>query len=482
MDSVTLLRPVFAMSNSTRTRDFRGLHIHMIGVGGSGMSGLASVLLRCGARVSGSDTSASETIQRLAAAGATISARQDADTLPSETELVVASAAIPQSHPELAAARRRGIEVYKYAQMLGALLDQRAGIAISGTHGKSTTTAWTAFVLRECGLDPCFVVGADCAQLGGGSGVGDGPHFVAEACEFDRSFLNLRPKLAAVLNIEEDHLDCYANLDEITQTFVAFASRVPPDGLLVLNGADPRCRHIAATVRTPFEFFGFADTDTWQARDLLLVDGCYEFSVMYRGVRLDRLRLALPGKHNVLNALAVCALAQRAGLPWDALAQALPKFRGASRRLELRGTVGGVRIVDDYAHHPTEIRATLQAARERFLPRRLWCVFQPHQHSRTRFLLEDFARSFELAEHVIVPDIYFVRDTQRDQEAVCAADLVQRIQKRGADARYIADFGAIVRHVADRVQHGDVVLTMGAGSIWKVADELVRELRGDLPG
>ncbi|MFO0840493.1 MAG: UDP-N-acetylmuramate--L-alanine ligase [Phycisphaerae bacterium] len=479
MDSVSLLRPVSGMSTHATARDFRGLNVHMIGIGGSGMAGLAAVLLRCGARVSGSDCAPSGALARLQSSGAKISTRQDADALPLDAELVVASAAIPASHPELVEARRRGIEVHKYAQLLGALLAQRDGIAISGTHGKSTTTAWTAFVLRQAGLDPCFVVGADCEQLGGGSGVGDGKHFVAEACEYDRSFLNLRPKLAAILNIEEDHLDCYADLEEIAEAFRQFAQTVPNDGLLVLNGADERCRQIAATVGRPFEFFGFADTDTWQARDAELHDGCHRFTVAYRGAALGRIQLQIPGRHNVLNALAVCALTRRAGVPWPALADILPRFHGARRRLELRGEEAGILVADDYAHHPTEIRATLAAARERFSPRRVWCVFQPHQHSRTRFLLEDFADSFDLADHVIVPDIYFVRDTQRDQEAVCAADLVDRICSRGGDARYVADFSAIVEHLSQRVESGDLVLTMGAGSIWKVADELLRALRGN---
>ncbi|MBU0617729.1 MAG: UDP-N-acetylmuramate--L-alanine ligase, partial [Planctomycetes bacterium] len=216
----------------------------MVGIGGSGMAGLAALLLRRGARVSGTDQLESAALSRLAVSGARVTTRQAADTVPPETELLVASAAIRDQHPELVEARRRGITVIKYAQLLGALMAQFDGIAVSGTHGKSTTTAWLAFVLRKAGLDPSFVVGAEAEQLGGGSGVGDGPHFLAEACEFDRSFLNLRPRAAAILNIEEDHLDCYENLAAIAESFRQFASLVPPDGLLVVNGQDPSCRGI----------------------------------------------------------------------------------------------------------------------------------------------------------------------------------------------------------------------------------------------
>jgi len=457
------------------------VRVHMVGIAGSGMGGLAAFLLRRGSVVSGSDLRDGEEVRRLRSAGARVTTVQTSESVPADAELVVRSAAIADDHPEIREARRRGLPVVKYAEMLGALMDRCDGVAVSGTHGKSTTTAWLAYVLRRAGLDPSFVVGAVVPQLGGGSGAGDGPHFVAEACEYDRSFLNLHPRRAAILNIEEDHLDCYANLDAITGAFAEFARRVPSDGLLVINGNDPRCAEVARGLSSRVQTFGPSCSVDWWAADVAAQEGCYAFTVHHRRRGLGRVRLAIPGQHNVANALAVIALANDCGVPWELLQPALAEFRGARRRMELRGEAGGVRVVDDYAHHPTEIQVTLQAVREHFNPRRLWCIFQPHQHSRTRFLMAHFAESFSLADHVVVPDIYFVRDSQRDREAVCAADLVQAIRRRGDAAEYVPSFQQIVEHVAAGVAAGDVVMTMGAGNIWEVADELLRRLRGDLP-
>jgi UDP-N-acetylmuramate--alanine ligase len=457
------------------------LHIHMVGVGGCGMSALAGLLLRRGTRVSGSDMRPSAELARLVECGARITTEQRAEAVPEDADLVVASAAVPADHPELLQARRRGIHVVKYAELLGAVMSHYDGIGISGTHGKSTTTAWLAFVLRRAGLDPSFVVGATVGQLGGGSGVGDGPHFIAEACEFDRSFLNLRPRRAAILNIEEDHLDCYKDLDAIRAAFAAFAGGVAADGLVVLNGEDERCQAIAGGIAAEVQTFGSAEGRTWRATGITLADGYYSFNVEHAGTTLGRVRPLLAGRHNVDNALAVIALAHHCGVAWADLQAGLCEFNGAHRRLELRGAAAGRQVLDDYAHHPTEIRATLRAARERFNPRRLWCVFQPHQHSRTRFLLADFAGSFAHADRVVVPDIYFVRDSQRERELVCAEDLVKEIRLRGGNATYAGDFGSIVELLACETEPGDVILTMGAGNIWKVADELVQRLGGHVP-
>jgi UDP-N-acetylmuramate--alanine ligase len=445
------------------------------------MAGLAAVLLRRGARVSGTDRLASAALARLAEQGAHVSTQETAEAVPPDAEVLVASAAIPEQHPELLAARQRRIPIVKYAHLLGTLMARHLGIAVSGTHGKSTTTAWLTFVLRQAGLDPSFVIGAEAEQLGGGSGVGDGPHFVAEACEYDRSFLNLRPRLAAILNIEEDHLDCYQNIGAITEAFTQFAELVPRDGLIVLNGQDPNCRRIAERCPAGVETFGLDAENTWRAVDAELRDGCYEFTVVHSGTPLGRVPVRIAGEHNVRNALGVVALATRAGVPWGTISRALQEFRGIRRRLEARSAIHGVTVVDDYAHHPTEIRVTLRAARERFEPQRVWCVFQPHQHSRTRFLLADFARSFELADHVIVPSIYFVRDSERERHAIRAADLVEQIRAKGGNAVHIPDFDAIVDTLVANLRPGDLAITMGAGDIWKVADELVQRLRAQRP-
>ncbi len=460
--------------------DLEQRRLHLVGIGGCGMSGLAALLLRCGTHISGSDMQESAVLARLTKQGARINARHGTESIPADAELVVASAAIAPGHPELLEAQRRGVPVVKYAELLGAVMARYDGIAISGTHGKSTTTAWLTFVLKRAGLDPSFVVGATVEQLGGGSGVGDGRHFVAEACEYDRSFLNLRPRRAVVLNIEEDHLDCYPDLPAIQEAFAAFIAGVPPDGLVVLNVDDPQCRAIADRTSAKTQTFASAADATWRATALELDRGHYAFDARHGQDSLGRVRLGLPGRHNVTNALAVIAIASDCDVSWDQISAGLAEFRGARRRLELRAEVGDIRIVDDYAHHPTEIRATLEAARERFEPRRLWCVFQPHQHSRTRFLLKDFARSFARADHVVVPDIYFVRDSERDRAAVSAEDLVTEMRARGGDAEYVPGFDAIVTRLEQELAPGDVVLTMGAGDIWKVADELAERLGGHL--
>ncbi len=463
------------------SKDFLGKHVHLIGIGGCGMRGAALVLMRRGATVSGSDAAASAELARLVKAGAAVAIGQSKDNLPENTNLVVYSAAIRPENPELVEAGRRGVETVKYADLLGRLMQGRDGIAIAGTHGKSTTTAMTAYVLRQAGWDPSFVVGANVVQLGGGSGVGDGPHFVVEACEYDRSFLRLAPKHATILNVEEDHLDCYKDIQDIIGAFSDFAALLPPNGVLVVNGESRAA--IAAAERSGgrVETFGFGPDVTWQAVEPVAERGCFRFGIARDGEVLAETQLRIPGRHHVANALACAALCWHGGVSMDVIARILPDFAGAERRLTLRGQAKGVTVLDDYGHHPTEIQVTLRAARELYQPKRLWVVFQPHQHSRTRFLLADFARSFAQADTVVVPDIYFVRDSESERELVTARDLVDRIHLNGGDARYEPDFDSIVSQLAGSVEPGDVVMTMGAGDVWRVADALVAELNSSDP-
>ncbi|UCD27968.1 MAG: UDP-N-acetylmuramate--L-alanine ligase [Planctomycetota bacterium] len=455
-----------------------GTRVHMIGIGGCGMCGAAAVLLRGGVLVSGSDMKGLGVLARLADQGAVVHEGQASENLPEHCDLVVCSSAIKESNPELAAARRRSLKVVKYSQLLGMLMAPRVGIAVAGTHGKSTTTAMIAFVLRSAGLDPSFVIGADVEQLGSGSGVGDGEHFVVEACEYDRSFLNLRPKLATILNVDEDHLDYYRNLDEIVESFRSFASLVTTDGWLVVNGEDSVSMKAVAGLPQNVEKFGLSGESEvdWEAQILDTNRGCSRFRVLHCGQPLTEVRLAIPGQHNVANALATMAICFRAGVEPETIAQALGEFRGARRRLTLHGIIDGVAVVDDYAHHPNEIKATLRAARDYYRPRKMFVVFQPHQHSRTRFLLNDFAKSFGVADEVIVPDIYFVRDSESERDLIDARDLVERIHQRGGDAQYEPHFANIVSRLCGEVQSGDLVLTMGAGDVWQVADKLLEYL------
>jgi UDP-N-acetylmuramate--alanine ligase len=451
--------------------------IHLVGVGGCGMSGLAGVLLRCGAIVSGSDVTPFRAAGRLQELGATITFGQAPINVPSDCNLVVYSAAIREDNPELLEARRRGIPRIKYAEMLGQVMRLRTGLAICGTHGKSTTTAMLAYILRQARLDPTFVVGAEVRQLESSSGVGDGPHFVVEACEYDRSFLHLLPKYAAILNIEEDHLDCFDGIDAITEAFRAFAALVPPDGVIIANGEDRQVGKAITTARAAVQTFGLGPAACWRAVRIEHVQGCYRFDILHGGEPFLRASLEqLPGRHQVANALAASALAHHAGVPPESIAASLRQFSGAERRLSERGEIRGILLLDDYGHHPTEIQVTLRAIREHYPRRRLWVVFQPHQHSRTRFLLNDFARSFGQADFLLVPDIFFVRDSAAECDAICSANLVDRVRANGGHALYLPGNDQIVEHIVTHARPGDAVLTIGAGDVWKIADELVRRL------
>jgi len=458
-----------------------GKRIHFIGAGGVGMSGLAKLLLKDHALVTGSDQAASAVTENLNRLGANITIGHRAENLDPQTDAVVVSAAIREDNPELVSARKRGCRIYKYAQMLGELMNGHEGIAVAGTHGKSTTTAWLAYCLKRAGIDASFIVGADVPQLGGSSGVGESPHFVVEACEYDRSFLNLKPRLACILNIEADHLDYYRDEDEIVDAFCEFAGGIRDGGVLIANGQDRNVARVIHTVRPAVrcETFGFDRDCSFCADGLRATDGLYSFSVHHQGRLLGRTKIPLPGRHNVLNALAVIAAAANVGLDPHQVLELLGDFAGIDRRLMLKERIGRITILDDYAHHPTEIRASLLAIRQRYRPRRLWCVFQPHQYSRTRFLLDDFTESFKFADVTIVPEIYFVRDSDSAKKDVNSQMLVERIRATGAEAMFIPDFGGICEYLSRNVAPGDLVVTMGAGDIWKVADEYIQRLGTD---
>ncbi len=473
--------------HSTLHRWYKGRHVHLIGIGGSGMSGVAALLLKLGADVSGSDLASFDGMGALVGGGARVEIGHREQQLDPDVDQVVISAAIPEANPELVAARGGDIPVLKYAELVGTMMRHfQKGVAIAGTHGKSTTTAMCAYLCREAGLQPSFLIGARSAQLNGSSALGTGPHFIVESCEFDRSFLRVAPESAAVLNIEPDHLDCYRDLDEIIEAFSSFCGNVNPDGLLVCNAEDRWVKEAARSARARIETFGLSGVADWQAVCRKSERGCYAFDVRLGGTTLFSTRLSIPGRHNVANALAAIALAYHAGAEPRSMATALPAFGGIDRRLTWRGRGRGVNIVDDYAHHPTEVRVTIEAVREGYKPKRTWVVFQPHQHARTQRLMDEFADSFGGADEIIVPDVYAAREsspsepqaltrTDRSAEA-CSKELVSRICQSGGRARYLPSLGAVVDYLIQHVQKGDLVLTMGAGDVGKVADELVERI------
>ena len=465
--------------DSDRMLDLAGARFHFIGAGGIGMSGLAQLLMKNKAFVAGSDQMPGEVVDSLCRMGADIKIGHHTENLSPETDAVVISAAIRDDNPELKEARERGYKVYKYADMLGELMNRYEGIAISGTHGKSTTSGWLIHLLKQAGMDTNFIVGAKISQLDSSSGVADSKYFVAEACEYDRSFLNLKPKIACILNIEQDHLDYYKDEDEIVEAFGEFALGTKPGGTVIANGQDANAAKIVKQLRADLqcETFGLEKNCNFYAENIALNDGLYAFDVYYNNKLLGGTRISLPGKHNILNALAVIAMAIKIGLEPERALGLLPGFTGIDRRLMLKGQFNGVTVLDDYAHHPTEIRASLAAIRQRYQLKHIWCVFQPHQYSRTRFLLDDFAESFKLADMTIVPEIYFVRDSQATKKEVNAQMLVEKMQANGTNALFIEEFGAICDYLKRNVSPGELVVTMGAGDIWKVADEYFQWIR-----
>jgi UDP-N-acetylmuramate--alanine ligase len=477
MRSTGIDEELYVRKDSRLPSRFTGKKVHFTGIGGCGMSGLARVLLDCGAVVSGSDSTPSEQTDDLARRGASISFEQIGELLSPDMDLVVRTAAIPDSNREFQAAKIIGLKQTKYAQLLGQVMQERLGVAISGTHGKTTTTSMASFALLECHADPSFVIGGTVPQLGGSSRSGLGNAFVVEACEFDRSFHNYHPTVAVVTNIEADHLDCYpGGLPEIIESFRVFAQRVPAGGKIIANGQDGNVRSAVAALPARVEWVGFDDTDalTWAVRVIGVESGRYRGQVFLNGKSLTTLYLSVPGKHNLFNATAALAACYACGVDPQEAAEAIGRFTGADRRMSELGRYNGAIVADDYGHHPTEIRTTLRALREKYSPQRLVCVFQPHQHSRTRYLLEDFANSFADADVTIVPDIYAARDTDDDKRSVCTADLVTRIRSTGREAMHLAELNQIIAHLKHDARPGDLIVTMGAGNVCDVGRDLVR--------
>ena len=455
------------------TGSWKGCKVHLIGIGGCGMRGAAAVLQHWGARVSGSDLSEFPELGKLVVGGAVVHLGHRAGQVPDDADLVVFTAAIPEDNPELGQARRAGLPVMSYAELVGALMSQRQGVAVAGTHGKSTTAALTAYMYATAGLDPSFIVGAQCPQLGGGGGVGDGPHLIVESCEYARSFLHQHPRMGAILNLEREHLDCYADLNDIIGAFASFVGNVSAKGVVIARQADGAVAAATAGAPAAVETFGFEAGSCWRATEVRARRGRYTFTVRYRDEALFEATLRLVGVHNVLNALAAAALAWHGGAEPEAIAEAARTFQGIDRRMTVRGTRGGVTVIDDYAHHPTEIAATLQAVRERYQRQRTWVVFQPHQYSRTRLLMDEFVGCFDDADAILVADVYAARDSEADRRLTGAGDLVSRLRAGGLEAHHLPTLDEVASHLRGEVRAGDVVVTMGAGDVWKVADALV---------
>ncbi|MCC6935790.1 MAG: UDP-N-acetylmuramate--L-alanine ligase [Thermomicrobiales bacterium] len=439
-------------------------HVHMVGIGGVGVSGLARMLARRGYTVSGSDISDSPIVRDLRSEGIPVAIGHAAENI-GDADLVVITAALKPDNPELVEAERRGIRVVKRAAVLGLLANPARSLAVAGSHGKSTTSGMAALALDRAGVEPSFAVGATVRELGTNARLSDGPHIVVEADEYDYSFLWLRPRVAIITNIEHDHPDIFADLDQILDAFARFADGIVPDGMLVLAAEDPGCRalleRIGRDVFAP-KIVTFGES----AGDWRLNTGADVPTAVSPSGQVFELRLSVPGRHNLLNALAVLASAEGLGVAPGDLLVGLAEFGGVSRRFEVCRD-DQFTVVSDYAHHPTEIAATIAAARERYRDRRIVAVFQPHTYSRTRALLDEFAHALDAADAVVLADIYRAREI--DSLGVSSADIAARMMIAPQLASDPAESAQVVR---DMLRSGDVVLVMGAGDIYQAAEAL----------
>jgi len=455
-----------------------GMRIHLVGIGGIGLSAIARVLHGWGYQVSGSDRQPSALTARLAAEGMRVYAGHKADQV-AGANVVIVSSAVAEDNPEVAEARRHGVPVVKRDQFLPDLTAGKVTIAVAGTHGKTTTSAMIAWILVQAGLDPTFIVGGVLANLGTNARAGQGPHFVIEADEYDRAFLGLWPQVAVITAIEHDHPDCYPTFAEMRDAFARFAVQARASGVLIVGGEDREARGLGETwhrIGGQAATFGLGPGWDWRAEQVQL-ETATSFEVWRTTRRLGGCALGLPGRHNVLNALAALAAADAIGVSFEVAVRALSEFRGTARRFERKGEAGGVTVVDDYAHHPTEIRATLAAAKARYPGRAIWAVFQPHTYSRTVSLIEQFGTAFGDADHVLVTGIYAARES--DTLGVSGADVAAQIRQNGhRDVEYVETLDGATDAVLEQVRPGDVLLTMGAGDSYLVGEWVLEGLEG----
>jgi UDP-N-acetylmuramate--alanine ligase len=462
--------------------------VHLIGIGGTGLSAIARVLLESGYQVSGSDRQLSALANELQSAGVAVSIGHNADNV-AGADLVIRSSAIPDDNVEVQAARRLGTPVLKRAEFLGELLAGHTGIAVAGTHGKTTTTAMIAWMLAALGQDPSYIIGSVSANLGTNAHAGEGPAFVIEADEYDRMFLGLAPSIAVVTNIEHDHPDCYPTPEEFYQAFRLFMERLSPEGLLVACSDDRGAARLLSEARAEGRRVVSYGLAAWLGRPPVDVSahaiapnaaGGYHFAAVVKTGRAPgapaqvEVDLQVPGQHNVRNALGALAVADELDLPLEEAARALGEYRGASRRFELRGEAGGVTVIDDYAHHPTEIRATLAAARMRYPGRDLWAVWQPHTFSRTRALLDEFAAAFADADHVLVTGIYAARETE-PADGFSAQRVVAMMQH--PDVHYIPELPKVTGYLLEHLEPEDVLLVLSAGDADQVSGQVLAGLQ-----
>ncbi len=449
-------------------------YFHFIGIGGISMSGLAEILISLGHKVSGSDIRPSSITQKLEKKGAIIYYNHDKGNI-NNPDAIVYTAAINNNNPELVKARSLNIPIIDRATLLGLLMKKYSySIAVSGTHGKTTTTSMIAIIMLESGLDPTVHIGGELEYIGGATRIGESNYFVAEACEYYESFLKFYPYIAVILNIEFDHADYFKDIEHIKNSFLKFANLVPKDGHVVVCADDVNVSSLIDKIPANKITYGInSKTYTWSANNICFdMAGCASYTLLKEGKEIDKIKLSVPGIHNVYNSLAAIASSYLVGCNISGIKRGLSKFTGTHRRFELKGIFNNVKVIDDYAHHPSEIKATLKAAKSCNYSR-IWCVFQPHTYTRTKILLDDFAISFFDADTVIVSDIYAAREI--DNGEINSKTLVEKINKAGGKAIYLDNFDTITEYLKNNSLPGDLIITMGAGDIYKVGELLLKE-------
>lgn len=449
-------------------------HVHFIGIGGYGMSAIARVMLEMGYTVTGSDVAAQELTEKLAAKGAKIYIGHTAEQVHG-ADLVVYSTALPKDNVERVEAEEQGIPILHRSQMLARLLNERIGVAVAGAHGKTTTSSMIALVMEQCGTDPTYIIGGEIMDIGTNAKAGKGKCVVAEADESDGSFLQYHPSLAIVTNIEADHLENYGgDFGRLKEAYVQFLNQVKTDGMAVVCGDDDNIRDLLPKLNCHVTTYGIEQNCDYSAEQITLGDRCVSFTMKHGDEELGYVELSVPGQHNVYNAMATVIVCLEAGIPFAEITTAIKKFHGAKRRFQVLGESNDILVIDDYAHHPTEIQATIAAAKA--TDKRIIAVFQPQRYTRTFFLLDAFSRAFGEADEVIITDIYSPAG-EKQIEGVNSPRLVELIKENSnAGARYLPTKEDVLHDLQHRLQPGDLVLTMGAGDIWKVGYELAKKL------
>lgn len=458
----------------------KGLSVHLVGLCGAGMKALAEFLADWECQISGSDLSLPpELTGSFEQRGWKVYERHQAENLSERVELLIYSPAIPETNPERVAAKQQGIPQYSYTQVLAELMQDRTGVCISGTHGKSTTSAMVGFLLQDAGLEPSIFVGAEFCGQGRNGWAGEGDLMVVESCEYRRHFLDYSPKFAAILNIEPDHFDCYANLEEATAAYGEFARRVAPPGNLVVNAGNQAALTAAASASASVATFSLEPGKTtadWTLQALKEDKRGQQFQVWYQGEMFTELSLGLLGEHNRMNALAATTLAYYSGATAEQIRAGFARFKGIRRRFEERGDIDGITLIDDYAHHPTAVATTLKTARRKFGSRKIWCVYQPHQASRTAALEQDFVNSLAHADEVIIARTFAAREEDAGTRDPSAEKLARSLSRGNVSSQYCGSLDQIVRTLDDAVRPGDVLITMGAGDIDRVQHGFTRRL------